>query len=165
MYSFEKKSSSLGSISSALVLPVSRGRHGKLVDNFSHESDVTSLQDPFTSRPYKTPFYFYYCVPRKIRRVILPKTMCTRIFLSRPSWRPVLQFSQRVISLGFPYTRLSSGTSAGTLAVSAGPYINYRVEAGTKNEPELIKHPRTRSAAARQVSNTHERDLVTNQNV
>ena len=39
---------------------------GKLVDNFSHESDVTSLQNPFTSRPYKTPFYFYYCVPRKI---------------------------------------------------------------------------------------------------
>jgi len=30
--------------------------HGKLVDNFSPESDVTSLQDPFTSRPYKTPF-------------------------------------------------------------------------------------------------------------
>ena len=40
-------------------------RHNrKLVDNFSHESDVTSLQDPFTSRPYKTPFYFYYCVKR-----------------------------------------------------------------------------------------------------
>ena len=37
----------------------------KLVDNFSHESDVTSLQDPFTSRPYKTPFYFYYCVSRR----------------------------------------------------------------------------------------------------
>jgi len=29
---------------------------GKLVDNFSPKSDVTSLQDPFTSRPYKTPF-------------------------------------------------------------------------------------------------------------
>jgi len=28
-----------------------------------------------------------------------------------------------------------------------------------------IKRPRTRSTAARQVSNTHERDLVTNQNV
>ena len=27
--------------------------YGKLVDNFSPESDVTSLQDPFTSRPYK----------------------------------------------------------------------------------------------------------------
>ena len=44
---------------------------GKLVHYFSHESDVTSLQDPFTSRPYKTPFYFHYCVPRKIRRGIL----------------------------------------------------------------------------------------------
>jgi len=70
MYSFDNLSSSLGSISNALALPVSRGRHGKLVDNFSHESDVTSLQDPFTSRPYKTPFYFYYCVPRKIPRGI-----------------------------------------------------------------------------------------------
>jgi len=30
--------------------------YGKLVDNFSPESDVTSLQDPFTSRPYKIPF-------------------------------------------------------------------------------------------------------------
>jgi len=38
-----------------------------LVDNFSHESDVTSLQDPFTSRSYQTPSCFYYCVPRKIR--------------------------------------------------------------------------------------------------
>jgi len=27
-------------------------RNGKLVDNFSPESDVTSLQDPVTSRPY-----------------------------------------------------------------------------------------------------------------
>jgi len=32
-------------------------------------------------------------------------------------------------------TRLSSGTSAGTFAVSAGPYINYHAKAGTKNEP------------------------------
>jgi len=71
MYSFDNLSSSLGCISSALALPVSRGRHGKLVDNFSHESDVTSLQDPFTSRPYKTPFFFYYCVPHKIPRGIL----------------------------------------------------------------------------------------------
>jgi len=71
MYSFDNLSSSLGSISSVLVLPVSRGRHGKLVDNFSHELDVTSLQDPFTSRPYKTPFNFNYCVPRKIPRGIL----------------------------------------------------------------------------------------------
>jgi len=27
------------------------GHDGKLVDNFIHESDVTSLQDLFTSRP------------------------------------------------------------------------------------------------------------------
>ena len=33
-------------------------------------------------------------------------------------------------------TRLSSGTSAGTFAVSVGPYINFRNEAGTKNEPD-----------------------------
>ena len=33
-------------------------------------------------------------------------------------------------------TRLSSGTSAGTFAVSAGPYRNYQAEAGTKNEPD-----------------------------
>jgi len=69
--SVDNLSSSLGSISSALAMPVSRERHGKLVDNFSHEPNVTSLQDPFTSRPYQTPFYFYYCVPRKIRRCIL----------------------------------------------------------------------------------------------
>jgi len=82
MYSFDhfscalgSISSVIGSISSALPLPVSRERHGKLVDNFSHESDFTSLQDPFTSRPYKTPFYFYYCVPRKIQRGILLKIM------------------------------------------------------------------------------------------
>jgi len=31
-------------------------KYGKLSDNFSPESDVTSLQDPFTSLPYKTPF-------------------------------------------------------------------------------------------------------------
>ena len=32
-------------------------------------------------------------------------------------------------------TRLSSGTSAGTFAVSSGPYRNYHSRAGTKNEP------------------------------
>ena len=37
----------LKSISSALALPVSRGRHVKLIDNFSHESDITSLKNPF----------------------------------------------------------------------------------------------------------------------
>ena len=31
-------------------------------------------------------------------------------------------------------TRLSSGTSAGTFAVSAGPYRNYHAKAGTKIE-------------------------------
>ena len=38
-------------------------------------------------------------------------------------------------------TRLSSGTSAETFAVSAGPYINYRNEAGTKNEPDTYFVP------------------------
>jgi len=32
-------------------------------------------------------------------------------------------------------TRLSSSTSAGTFAVSAGPYRNYHAKLGTKNEP------------------------------
>jgi len=32
-------------------------------------------------------------------------------------------------------TRLSSGTSAGTFVVSAGPYRNYHAKTGTKNEP------------------------------
>ena len=41
------------------------------LDKFSHESDLTSLQDPFMLRPYKTPFYFYNCVPRKIGRGFL----------------------------------------------------------------------------------------------
>jgi len=35
-------------------------------------------------------------------------------------------------------TRLSSGTSAGTFAVSAGPYRNYQAKAGTKNEPDTF---------------------------
>ena len=35
-------------------------------------------------------------------------------------------------------TRLSSGTSAGTFAVSTGPYINFCDEAGTKNEPDIF---------------------------
>jgi len=56
MYLFDNFSSSsvdkfdstrLKSISSALALPVSRGRHAKLIDNFSHESDLTSLKTPF----------------------------------------------------------------------------------------------------------------------
>ena len=35
-------------------------------------------------------------------------------------------------------TRLSSGTSAGTFAVSAGPYRNYQAEEGTKNESDTF---------------------------
>jgi len=38
-------------------------------------------------------------------------------------------------------TRLSSGTSAGTFAVSVGPYRNYQAEAGTKNEPDTFLVP------------------------
>ena len=40
-------STHLKSISSAPALPVSRGRHAKLIGNFSHESDPTSLKTPF----------------------------------------------------------------------------------------------------------------------
>ena len=35
-------------------------------------------------------------------------------------------------------TRLSFGTSAGTFAVSKGPYIHFCDEAGTKNEPDIF---------------------------
>jgi len=38
-------------------------------------------------------------------------------------------------------TRLSSGTSAGTFAVSTGPYGNYQAEAVTKNEPNTFFVP------------------------
>jgi len=38
-------------------------------------------------------------------------------------------------------TRLSSGTSAGTFAVFAGPYRNHQAEAGTKNEPDTFLVP------------------------
>ena len=38
-------------------------------------------------------------------------------------------------------TRLSSRTSAGTFAMSAGPYINYQAEAGTKIEPDTFFIP------------------------
>ena len=38
-------------------------------------------------------------------------------------------------------TWLSSGTSTGTFAVSAGPYRNYQTEAGTKNEPDAFFVP------------------------
>jgi len=38
-------------------------------------------------------------------------------------------------------TRLSSGTSAGSFAVSVGPYRNYQAEAGTKNDPDTFLVP------------------------
>jgi len=38
-------------------------------------------------------------------------------------------------------TRLSSVTSAGTFAVSAGPYRNYQAKAGTKNVPDTLFVP------------------------
>ena len=41
---------------------------GKLVDNFSHASDVTSLQDLFASRPQMTPFYFTAVFHIKVKR-------------------------------------------------------------------------------------------------
>ena len=36
---------------------------------------------------------------------------------------------------------LTSSNSAGTFAVSAGPYRNYQAEAGTKNEPDTFFVP------------------------
>jgi len=45
--------------------------YGKLANDFSHESDVTSLQDLCTSRPSKNPFYFTIVFPVKKRRDIL----------------------------------------------------------------------------------------------
>ena len=95
-------STRLGCISRALALPVSRERHGKLVDNFSHESDVTSLQDPFTSRPQKPPFYFIitFCMKYEEESSCHPCMLC--IFLSRPSSVLSWQFSPRVFRPGFP---------------------------------------------------------------
>ena len=52
----------------SVVSPTGHTHDGKLVDNFSHESDVTSLQDPFTSRPYKTPSDFTGNTRVKIER-------------------------------------------------------------------------------------------------
>jgi len=60
----------LSQLVSQPICPSTSTSNGKLVDNFSHESDVTSLQDPFTSRAYNTPFYFCCCVPRKIPKGI-----------------------------------------------------------------------------------------------
>jgi len=78
-------------------------QYRKLVDNFSHESDVASLQDPFMSRPYKTPFYFYYCVPRNIRRGILfqihveyspsSRLLVSALTVYATTFRPMFPFS------------------------------------------------------------------------
>ena len=46
--------------------------NGKLVDNFSHESDVKSLQDSFTSRPYKTPSRHVPTRPLSIFTIVFP---------------------------------------------------------------------------------------------
>jgi len=56
------------------------------------------------------------------------------------------------------------------LLFCVGPYLNtyffyHRSASALQCVTRAIKRPRTRSTAARQVSNAHERDLVTNQNV
>jgi len=65
-------STRIGSMSSVPVLPVSRGRHKKLVDNFSHCDEsrrhVPTRPLHVTSLRLKDPFLFYYCVLRKYRR-------------------------------------------------------------------------------------------------
>ena len=149
-FSLGSISSALGSISSPLVLPVSRGRHGKLVDNFIHESDVTKLQDPFTSRPYTTPFYLYYCVPRKIRRGILLKTM-NALRLPFPTFnRPAVQFSSCVSSRsGFPSNttlRCSMKAGDGRLFVKTSPTILCdSVRSGISHGLTIISSTRTNS--------------------
>jgi len=56
---------------------------------------------------------------------------CLDWFVSQVSrWSEVGNTKQRSLN-----TRLSSGTSAGTFAVSAGPYRNYHAKTGTKNQP------------------------------
>jgi len=65
----------------------------------------------------------WYCLDR-----VVPKGMSQ---VSR--WSEVGNHKRRT-----PNTQLSSGTSAGTFAVSAGLYINYRAEAGTKNESDTF---------------------------
>ena len=59
-------------------------------------------------------------------------------------------------------TRLSSGTSAGTFAVSAGPYRNYQAEAGTKNEPDTFLVPIQKKGwkIDPHVSNLRSRDFI-----
>ena len=59
-------------------------------------------------------------------------------------------------------TRLSSGSSAGTFAVSAGPYRNYQTEAGTKNEPDTVFVPLQKKGRKidRHVSNIRSREFL-----
>ena len=128
MKSFDNFSFSFPSISSAIALPVSRGRHGKLVDNFSHESDVTSLQDPFTSCPYQTPFYFYYCVPRKIRRGILlqihveyspsPRLLVSALAVYATAFRPMFH--------SFPLNLIVCIAHATPISCREDPSIEHR---------------------------------------
>jgi len=63
---------------------VSPGIDRKLVDNFSHKSDVTSIQDPFTSLPQKTPFYFIIVFHIKCAEALLNQCTMLCVFLSRP---------------------------------------------------------------------------------
>jgi len=58
--------------------------------------------------------------------------------------------------------RLSSSTSAGTFAVSAGPYRNYQAEAGTKNEPGtfLVPVPKKGWKIDPHVSNLRSREFL-----
>ena len=62
-----------------------RGAYEKLADNFSHESDVTFLQDPCTSRPYKTPFYFIIVFRVKYEELSSFNQCILYVFLSHPS--------------------------------------------------------------------------------
>jgi len=48
-------------------------------------------------------------------------------------------------------TRLSSGTSTGTFAVSADPYRKYQAEAGTKNEPDTFFVPRQQKMVGKSI--------------
>jgi len=59
-------------------------------------------------------------------------------------------------------TQLSSGTSAGSFAVSAGPYRNYQAEAGTKNELDTFFVPvqKKGSKTDPHVSNLRSREFL-----
>ena len=60
-------------------------RNVKLVNNFSHESDVKSLQDLFTSRPENTPLYFIIAFRVKYEEVSSFHPCMLRVFFSQPS--------------------------------------------------------------------------------